>query len=385
MKRTVLLLAVTSCTTTIVEQPIELRPCDPSFGSDSSSSESSSTASNTGEDTDGGSTTSSEGGSSSSSTSDSSSSDGSTTADGSSSDEGSSSDDGSTGEPSGGLPTPTAPCPTIEDGVVTFCPAGATTCRDALVVNASGASGSGPLALHWHGTYESPDGVLSWDDAAQDVEGMVMAQDGLMVLPYADPAAVARANSPFPWWVVCSIVSPAGCTTPDDFALADEIVACALEQELVDPTRLTTSGMSAGGIMVSHLVDRSDYFAAAVSWSGGLQPEYRPATPAGDTTVMVIHGGPNDVYCGTGQPNGVCYDFVDASEAFAQDVVDAGDYAFLCDHQAGHAAAMGPQGAEFLSLATTAGHPWIGYPFGAGGNWMLDHYCYDAGDASPWE
>jgi hypothetical protein len=47
----------------------------------------------------------------------------------------------STGAPpsENGVPTPTAPCPTIASGVVTFCPAELDTCRDARVVNAAGA------------------------------------------------------------------------------------------------------------------------------------------------------------------------------------------------------------------------------------------------------
>jgi poly(3-hydroxybutyrate) depolymerase len=266
--------------------------------------------------------------------------------------------------------------------VVTFCPAGLPTCRDALVINADEADGHGPLSLHWHGTFESPHGLVAWDWAAQQIAAMVQAQAGLMVLPYADPTAVSRASNPFPWWVVCG---PAGtqCGRPDDFVLADEIVACAVEQELVDPERLTTSGMSAGGIMTSHLVDRSTYFAGAVSWSGGLPEAYQPTTPPNDTAVMALHGGPTDVYCGVGA-NG-CYEFAEPSEALAEDVAAAGNFAFLCDHQAGHSAAMGGQGAQFLSLAHADGHPWATYPFGSGGNWMLDHYCYLPGEPSPWE
>lgn len=304
----------------------------------------------------------------------------------SSSEESSGSSSEETGSSSGGsetgLPSPQGTCPTIANGVVEFCIPN-MPCRDALVVNANDADGTGPLALHWHGTYETPDGVLSWDYAAQQIETMVQAENGLMILPYADPDAVSRSNNPFPWWVVCGDVSPSGCNIEDDFELADEIVACALEQELVDPQRLTTSGMSAGGIMTSHLLDRTSYFAGAVSWSGGVRIEDRPTTPPNTTAVMVLHGGPTDVYCGQGVTS--CYDFVEASEALAADLVSVGNFAFLCDHQSGHAASMGPQGAQFLGLAHTDGHPWASYTLGSSGNWMLDNFCYNSGDPSPWE
>lgn len=296
-----------------------------------------------------------------------------------------SSDGGESGigePPVGTIPTPTAPCPTITDGVVTFCPASLDTCRDALVVNASGATGTGPLSLHWHGTFESPDGVLAGDYAAQQVQNMIIAQDGLMVLPYGDPDAVARPNIPFPWWVVCGSQG-SQCDRPDDFVFADEIVACSVEQGLVDPQRLTTSGMSAGGIMTSHVIDRTSYFAGAVSWSGGTPAWAQPATPMNETSVMVIHGGPTDQYCGEGAQT--CYSFLQPSESLAAEVVAAGNFAFLCDHQSGHTTGMGNTGATFLSLVHADGHPWQNYPFGTGGNWMLDNYCYLPGQPSPWE
>jgi len=140
--------------------------------------------------------------------------------------------------------------------------------------------------------------------------------------------------------------------------------------------------------MVSHLVDRVGYFAAAVSWSGGLPASFQPTTPAGSTAVMALHGGPSDLYCGVGMPAGSCYGFVEPTESLALDVSNAGHFAFLCDHQAGHSAAMGPEGAAFLAAANSNGHPWTGYPFGypgTGFNWMLNNYCYAPGTPSPWE
>lgn len=304
----------------------------------------------------------------------------------------------STGGPAGegGLPTPTAACPEIVDGVVEFCPAGLDTCRDALVVNAAGADGTGFLSLHWHGTFESPDGVLAWDNAAQQIQDRVVAENGLMILPYADPRAPARVNTPFPWWRVCGSQGTE-CSRMDDFVFADEIVACVLEQNLVDPNRLTTSGMSAGGSMASHFVNYSHYLAGAVSWSGAIPSSWQPSMPDNDTAVMVVHGGNTDAYCGAGAPanggaNPNCYYFRPPSEIFGQDLVEAGNFAFMCDHQAGHSAAMGLQGAYFLAWSHREnGHVWEGYPFGTDGNpgtgssWMLNHYCYSPGQPSPWD
>lgn len=286
----------------------------------------------------------------------------------------------------GGLPTPTAPCPEIVDGTVTFCPDALSVCREAVVVNAPDASTSGPLVVHWHGTGETPEDLLSWDYATSRIRLMVAAEAGLLVLPRADPASVARPNNPFPWWVVCGD-SGSQCSRPDDFILADEIVACALEQQLASPDRITTSGMSAGGIMTAHLVDRLSYLAGAVSWSGGMPAGYQPTTPASSAAVLAIHGGASDLYCGSGQSPGTCYGFQEPTETLALDVANAGRFAFVCDHQSGHVAAMGGEGAAFLGAANSTGHAWSGYPFGypgTGPSWMLNHYCYAAGTPSPW-
>jgi predicted esterase len=301
------------------------------------------------------------------------------------------------GDPDGdGIPNPTATCPEIVNGVVEFCPAGLDTCRQALVVNASAADGNGFLALHWHGTFESPDGVLAWDTAAQLIRERVIAENGLMILPYADPRSPARVNTPFPWWRVCGSQGT-DCNRMDDFVFGDEIVACAVEQGLVDPNRLTTSGMSAGGSMASHFVNYTTYLAGAVSWSGAIPSSWQPSMPNNDTAVMVVHGGATDAYCGAGAPanggaNNNCYYFRPPSEDFGQDLVDAGNFAFMCDHQAGHSAAMGMQGAYFLAWSHREdGHVWDGYPFGVNGgigtgsSWMLNNYCYTPGQPSPWD
>lgn len=289
--------------------------------------------------------------------------------------------------PTTSLPTPTAPCPTITNGTVEFCPGPLLTCRQAVFRNVNTATGSGPLVTHWHGTGETPEDVLSWDWAIGQLVNMTAAQGGVLVLPRADPAAVARSGNPFPWWVACGDVNPAQCNRPDDFVLADEIIACALEQELISPERITVSGLSAGGVMASHLVDRtSNVYAGAVSFSGGLPVDYQPTTPGIGVAVMALHGGPTDVYCGAGVSS--CVSFQENTEALALDVSNAGRFAFVCDHQAGHSAAMGPEAASFLAAANIQGHAWAGYPFGypgTGFSWMLNHYCYAPGTTSPWE
>lgn len=281
------------------------------------------------------------------------------------------------------FPQPTAPCPTIQTGTVNFCPAG-FPCRDVRFTSVESTTGTGPLVLAWAGTFNNPDTLVGSDFATDLLISMADAEGGMVALPYPDPGAVSRPDTPFPWWVVCGFVNPSQCDRLDDFALADEIVACSIEQGLIDPDRISSAGGSAGGIMTTHLVNRVPWLAGAVSWSGGVSTANRPVDPPDESTVavMAIHGGPTDQYCGPGVGN--CYGFVGPTEALAEDLTTDGRWLLLCDHNTGHHNAMGPQVDDFVRLANRAGHPWEGSVPGSMGNWVLDNYCYTFGDPSPW-
>jgi hypothetical protein len=272
------------------------------------------------------------------------------------------------------IPVPSAPCPDLAEGWNVFCPAGIEVCREAYVRRGTGTGG--PLNLYWHGTYENAVDVQGWGAGAAVLE-MTLAEGGLAFYPSADPEAVARPNNPYPWWVVGSSMND----RRDDFFFLDEMIACAAEEGIVDLDRINTGGMSAGGMMTSHLVSRRGYWASAVSWSGGWSVPFdlSQATP-----TMVIHGGPGDCF------GGWC-GFMNQSEFFAEQLVELGAFAFLCDHSEGdashvhHADALGAQGADFMAMAVRGQqHPWDGYPFGEGGDYMLDNYCYAPGTTSPW-
>jgi len=283
-------------------------------------------------------------------------------------------DDSGGGWDPNAIPASTGPCPSLEEGWNTFCPSGIDVCREAHVRR--GAGTGGPLVLYWHGLYQQADFVQT-HGAGQAVMEMALAENGIAIYPEADPDALNQPNYPYPWW------SEGGYMTDrkDDFFFMDEIVGCAVESGLIDPDRISTAGMSAGGMLTSNIVGRRGYFASAVSWSGGRTD---PFTPPGPTPVMVIHGGPNDCFGGF-------YCFMGPSEFLAQGLVDGGSYAFLCDHSMGdttadhHADAMGVDGAEFIRVARRGEpHPYEPYVFGQTGDWVLDNYCYAVGDESPW-
>lgn len=271
---------------------------------------------------------------------------------------------------------PASSCPPIIDGTVTW-PSG----RAAVIIGADASSGTGPLVQYWHGTFQTPELVIAQDSGVAALRDVVLREGGVLVLPRADPAAVARPDTPFPWWSVCGSAM-VSCDVQDDFAFASEIVACVLEQGLAAPDRVSSTGLSAGGIFSSQLATRVDWLAGIVSWSGGMPygGDWVPVSTG--VSVLALHGGPNDVYCGAG--SGGCYSFVEPTESLAIDAAAAGVQTILCDHASGHSGAMGMQGAEFTA-AVRRGAPYAGPPFGPWGAWMLANYCYTPGDESPWE
>lgn len=294
-------------------------------------------------------------------------------------------------------------CPTITNGDVVFSIAGYPD-RTVNFSNVAGSSASGPLFLYWHGTYEGANNPIT-NALPYGFASQASTSGALVAMPRADQAAIDRPDGDFPWWTVCSQVNPQQCNRDDDFVLAEAIVECAIAQGLASPNRLTSSGMSAGGIMTTRLVEAGigvHSLAAAVPWSGGESPAQQP-TLADDprTAVLAFHGGASDTYCGPGNPAGTCggyqpYSFVQPTEQLASDVddgvADSDGFAAVCNHGSGHTNAMGPQGAEFLAVADLAGgHPWRAFPYGvdgygawpsmsAGTNWMLRFYgdCHNA-------
>lgn len=287
----------------------------------------------------------------------------------------------STGDPPAApdLAAPDLPhddCPTISDGDVTI---GTRTVR---VIGSSSATGTGPLVYYWHGTYQTPDLVLAQDSGVAALLDVVTREGGVLVLPHADPAAVARPNTPLPWWSVCG-ADQIECDRDDDYILAETVTTCALAQGLADPDRVVSTGLSAGAIFSSQLATRVDWLAGIVSWSGGMpySSEWVPASTG--VSVLALHGGPTDVYCGAGSGPS-CYAFRSPTESLALDAVASGVQTILCDHASGHSGAMGSQGAEW-SAAVRRGAPYAGPPFGPWGAWMLSNYCYTPGEPSPWD
>jgi predicted esterase len=214
------------------------------------------------------------------------------------------------------LPSPTGACPAIVAGDVTFAPAGMPP-RKVKLALADPAPAPGPLVIYWHATYSSPDEAAYSLGATEDA---ITARGGVVAAPYPDPAA-----GMFEWFIVN------GSVKTDDFVLADEIVACLVASGRIDPLRIHSMGMSAGGLQTTATSFlRSDYIASVATYSGGMPDGFSPAMedPTNKFAALIFSGGASDNVFGV--------DFQAASERYRTTLAASGHFTEACDHGQGH-------------------------------------------------
>ena len=215
------------------------------------------------------------------------------------------------------LPTPTGTCPDFIDGTVSFDPAGVEP-RDVRIwiSNAAGEL-DGPLVFYWHAYTSQPEeAAYGLQQAAIDD---ILARGGMVVAPASDPN-----SGQFPWYQI------GGTGLEYDQLLADEILACAIEQVGVDTRHIHSVGMSAGGLQTSQFsTRRSNYVASAATYSGGVFFNAPYQDPNNKFPAMIIHGGDSDVFGGQ-------VEFKQTSENWFNQLTNNGNFAFMCDHGGGH-------------------------------------------------
>ncbi len=113
-----------------------------------------------------------------------------------------------------------------------------------------------------------------------------------------------------------------------DFEMADILLACSVQQGLVDARRVFTAGCSAGGLQAGAMVyGRSSYLAAAMPNSGGIVGKPALQDAAHVPALITTHGGPDDF---------VVISFGESSAKLDADVRAKGGFVVNCNHGAGH-------------------------------------------------
>ncbi len=140
------------------------------------------------------------------------------------------------------------------------------------------------------------------------------------------------------------VVVPESCCNPQsewepsvDSILFDDVLFCLDEQRGVDLRRVYTTGFSAGGLWSTWLtVNRADMLAAAVIFSGGVAAWLPYKKPAYNLPVVLVDGGPTDLYGGF-------VNFDQMMATLSDNLVEDGHVVIDCDHGGGHTL---PAGAD---------------------------------------
>jgi poly(3-hydroxybutyrate) depolymerase len=213
-------------------------------------------------------------------------------------------------------------------------------------------SGTGSLIFYWHGT-GSLSTEVDWALPAA-VRQEILDQGGVLVAPQN---STGTGND-------CS-----GTQTfsQGDFAIADQIAACAIRDYGIDPHRIYTTGCSAGGLQAGCMAERrAGYIAAAVTNSGGTLSPLALQSTAHVPAVMTLHGGTSDV---------VGVSFTQTSANLDNQFNAAGGFVVDCDHGGGHCQAppeLQTAGWEFMKA-----HPFgvTPEPYGMQLPMSFPNYC----------
>jgi len=218
---------------------------------------------------------------------------------------------GTGGTPAGSrvpvVPPVTADCPTFVDGVIDFMGLGGIR----IAAGPKAAGPTAPMVFYWHGTLSSSG---EYAGMAGAVAAGVTAEGGVLVS--------------FNGTTGGDLLSGTSIFGEGDFALADQLFACAVQNHNVDPRRVYATGCSAGGLFSTAMAaKRSSYIAAAAPNSGGLTV---PVAFETDFTppLMTIHGAAGaDV---------VIIDFSNSSATADMAFKGRGGFVINCDHGGGH-------------------------------------------------
>jgi poly(3-hydroxybutyrate) depolymerase len=215
------------------------------------------------------------------------------------------------------LPKAPANCPMLTTGFVTI--ASHNTQVQVQVWSGTKSDKPAPMLVYWHVTGGTSSEAVGGIGMPLAVATEITDAGGIIVSPQNSTGAGNDTGNSV-WFT-------------GDFDVADQLVACAMQQYTIDPRRIYTAGGSAGALQAGTMVyERSNYIAASMPNSGGYATGGRRfQNPNHITPVITVHGAPGlDV---------VIVDFSQQSLFLAGDVAMHGGMAVDCDHGGGHVGA----------------------------------------------
>ena len=188
---------------------------------------------------------------------------------------------GNAAEAGAGAPVPTIPtakaaCPTMAGLAGTN-----VTFLGSAVTIWSGPAGSvGPMVFYWHATNATSDEALS---GLGPGTSEVMNSGGVVAAFNASNGTGTNTGD-YTWYT-------------GDFATADEILACAKQQGLIDVAHIHSAGYSPGSCQTAAMVYSRAYLASILCYSGGAMTMGALPDPTNHPAVIGAHGGVgNDIF-----------------------------------------------------------------------------------------
>lgn len=234
------------------------------------------------------------------------------------------------------VPEVAGDCPMFAGGVITFMGLGGIT----VAAGAKPASATAPFVFYWHGTGSF---AGEYSGMAAAVAAGVQQEGGVLVSFDGSSGG--------------DLLSGTAIFGAGDFDIGDQLLACAVRDHNVDPTRVFATGCSAGGLFSGAMgAMRSNYIAAVAPNSGGLTTPVQFQNPSWAPALMTIHGAPGvDV---------VGIDFSNSSATADMAYKQRGAFVINCNHGGGHCGGGGLAGDIWNFFKNhpygTTPSPWAG-------------------------
>ncbi len=138
----------------------------------------------------------------------------------------------------------------------------------------SGPPGStGPMVFYWHATdATSAEAVAGLGPGTAEV-----VKAGGVIASFTESNRAGSNTGDFTWYT-------------GDFATADEVLACAHEQGLIDPRRIHSAGFSPGSCQTAAMIYARAYLASVLCYSGGAMTMGALPDPSNPPALLGAHG-----------------------------------------------------------------------------------------------
>ena len=205
------------------------------------------------------------------------------------------------------LPKPKESCPTLAG----LSGSNLTLLGSAVTIWSGPAGSVGPMVFYWHATSAtSEEAVAGLGPGTAEV-----VRSGGVIASFTKSNGTGSNTGDYTWYT-------------GDFGTADEVLACANQQGLIDPTHIHSAGYSPGSCQTAAMVYARAYLASVLCYSGGAWTLGQLPDPTNPPALVGAHGAVgSDVF-------GI--DIATNTILFENDLKGKGSFVIDCDDGGDH-------------------------------------------------